>query len=97
MRIVWSPTAVADLVRLRAYIAEHDPAAASRDAGALLEAVEKLRGFPAMGRPGRLPETREKVVPGTPFIIPYRVGEGGLEIIAVMHAARKWPERPDDM
>ena len=97
MRVVWSPTAVADLVRLRAYIAEHDPSAASRIAVTLLQAVEKLRGFPAMGRPGRLPETRELVVPGTPFVIPYRVGEGGLEIIAVMHGARKWPENPDGL
>ena len=44
-----------------------------------------------MGRPGRVPHTRELVVSGTPFIIPYTVTERGIEIIAVLHGSQIWP------
>lgn len=91
MNIVWSPGAVSDLKHLRAYIAQHNPATAAETAKAILEGVESLRRFPEMGRPGRLPHTRELVVSGKPFIIPYTVTERRIEIIAVLHGARKWP------
>jgi plasmid stabilization system protein ParE len=50
VKLVYSEQAVADLVRLRAFIAEHDPSAASRIAGELIERMAHLRTFPAMGR-----------------------------------------------
>ncbi len=46
-----------------------------------------------MGRAGRVPGTRELLIPGTPYIIPYRVRAGAVEILRVFHAARRWPER----
>lgn len=91
MKIVWSPIARDDLAQLRTFIAETDPRAAGSIAGAILDSVERLRAFPAMGRPGRLAGTRELVMPGTPFVIPYRVTRGTVEIIAVLHGARRWP------
>ena len=91
MNIVWSPGAVEDLKSLRAYIAQHNPAADAETARAILKGVENLRRFPAMGRPGRVPHTRELVVSGTPFIIPYTVTERGIEIIAVLHGSQIWP------
>ena len=51
-----------------------------------------LPPFPAQGRPGRLPQTRELVVSGTPYFIPYRINDDRLQIIAVIHGARQWPE-----
>jgi toxin ParE1/3/4 len=54
--------------------------------------TKRLADYPASGRPGRWPNTRELVVPGTPFMLPYCVKDDELWIIAVMHAARKWPE-----
>jgi len=92
MTIVWSDRAVADLRALRAYIAEFDPHAAARIAARIVAAVEHLAALPDMGRPGRVPGTRELVVTGTPLIVPYRVSVGRIEIIAVIHGARKWPE-----
>ncbi len=91
MRIVWSRDAVRDMRALRAYIAEHDPAAAAGTAARILDAVERLREFPGMSRAGRKPHTRELVVQGTPYVVPYMVGKGRIEIIAVIHGARKWP------
>ena len=91
MTILWSPTAVGDLVQIRRTIADNNPPTARAIAEPILASVETLRDFPNMGRAGRLADTRELVVPGTPFIIPYRVTARGVEIIAVLHGARQWP------
>lgn len=50
MRLLYSAAAIADLGRLRAFIAEHDPAASLRIVNALIERIESLSHFPAMGR-----------------------------------------------
>jgi toxin ParE1/3/4 len=91
--IVWSPRAVEHLVHLREYIACDNPNAAHRIASALLEAVERLATLPNLGRPGRVTGTRELVVPGTPYIIPYRLRGDRLEVVAVFHARQKWPKQ----
>ncbi len=44
-----------------------------------------------MGRAGRVPGTRELVISGTPYIVPYRVRGGAVEVLRVFHAARRWP------
>ena len=92
MKTVWSAQAIDDLVALRRYIRDFNPAAAADTAQRIVEAVETLEDHPHMGRAGRLPNTREWVVQGTPFIIPYRVSDERREIIAVIHGARKWPK-----
>lgn len=91
MIIIWSPTARAHLRHARAFIAQDNPCAAAMTAKRILNAVERLKQFPASGRPGLLPHTRELVVPGTPFFIPYRVKGESVEILGVIHGARKWP------
>ncbi len=58
----------------------------------LEEAVSHLATQPGMGRPGRVDGTREFVVAGTPYIIPYRVRGETVELLAVMHGARRWPD-----
>jgi addiction module RelE/StbE family toxin len=95
MKVIWSPTAIDDLTHLRSYIAQDNPAAAEV-ANTILAAIENLRRFPSIGRPGRIPETRELVVPGTPLILPYTVTARGIEIIAVLHGAQKWPRESQD-
>lgn len=91
MRIKWLRTALATLDAEGEYIARDNPVAASCVATLIVEAVERLRDFPASGRPGRVPGTRELVIPGTPYIVPYRVRGDSLEILRVFHAARRWP------
>jgi toxin ParE1/3/4 len=44
--------------------------------------------FPNIGRPGRIPDTRELVVVDTHFIVPYRVRDAEIEILSVFHGAR---------
>jgi toxin ParE1/3/4 len=91
--VVWSPRAIGHLTALRDYIANDNPTAANRIGTLLLAAVERLAELPNLGRPGRIAGTRELVVPGTPFVIPYRLRGDRLEIIAVFHGRQKWPPR----
>jgi toxin ParE1/3/4 len=91
--VVWSPRAIGHLADLRAYIAREHPDAATRTATTLLAAVDRLAALPNLGRPGRVAGTRELVVPGTRYIIPYRLRGERLEIIAVFHGRQRWPKR----
>ena len=45
-----------------------------------------------MGRPGRVPGTRELVIPRTPFIVPYRLVGNAIHVLRIFDAARQWPE-----
>jgi toxin ParE1/3/4 len=93
MTPVWSPEAIDDLAALRAYIEQDDPAAAQRAALHILQNVETLLPkSPEMGRPGRVPGTRELVIPRTPFIVPYRLAGNTIQILRVFHGAHRWPE-----
>jgi toxin ParE1/3/4 len=92
MILIWSPTARTHLRHTEVFIAEDDPRAAARTAERIIDSVEQLIVFPASGRPGKLPHTRELVVPGTPYFLPYRVKGNVIEILGVIHGARKWPE-----
>ncbi len=93
MRVRWLRRALANLEAEAEYIARDKPAAASRMVAAIQRAVERLADYPASGRPGRVPGTRELVVPGTPYVIPYRVRGQSVEVLRVFHAARKWPSK----
>ena len=94
MRIVWSPEAIGDLLALRAYIAEDDPAAARRVAERIVSLVETLLADnPAIGRPGRVSGTRELVVTRTHYVVPYRVKDATIQVLRVYHGARRWPDR----
>ena len=93
MTVVWSPRAISHLADLRDHIARDNPDAAGRVAMALLAAVERLAEFPNLGRPGRVSGTRELVVPGTPYVIPYRLRGDRLEVIAVFRERQRWPKR----
>lgn len=93
MKVAWTAQAVRDLHSVRLFIAEDDPRAAARVAKRILNGTGKLTDFPAIGRPGKLPHTRESVIPGTPYFLPYRVKGDVVQILAVIHAARKWPQK----
>ena len=93
MNPIWSPEAIADLAALRAYIAQDDPSAAQRVALQIIRNVETLLPrSPQMGRPGRVPGTRELVIPKTPYIVPYRLVDNTIQVLRVFHGARRWPE-----
>ena len=91
VKIAWTAEAIADLVSLRSYIATEKPKAASAVAERILETVRLLAKTPAIGRPGRVPQTRELLIRGTPFFVSYRLAGRVVQILRVMHFARQWP------
>jgi toxin ParE1/3/4 len=91
LRIRWTRPALADLEAIGDFIARDNPAAARRIVVGLVASVDALRDYPNLGRPGRLTGTRELVVSGTPYVVPYRVLGDDVQILAVFHGARRWP------
>lgn len=92
MIVRWLEDAVQDLQALRDYIAAENPTAANHVAKRILHCVDLLSSQPGIGRQGRVPHTRELIISGTPFIIPYRVKNNAIEILRVLHSAMQWPE-----
>ncbi|HSS51841.1 MAG TPA: type II toxin-antitoxin system RelE/ParE family toxin [Thermoanaerobaculia bacterium] len=93
MRVRWTRRALRSLDSIAEHIAKDRPMAAERIVERIYDSVVHLPRFPEIGRPGRVPGTRELIVSGTPFIIPYRIRRDDIEVITVLHAARKWPDR----
>lgn len=94
MRLRWARLAENDLDEVGEYIALDNSAAAARVVLETIEEVETLLSkHPAIGRPGRVAGTRELVIRGLPYVVPYRVRGGDIEILRVLHAARRWPDR----
>lgn len=93
MTLQWTPRAVQHLRSLWDYISHENPSAADQTLQRVIRATERLAQFPESGREGRVDGTRELVVPGTPFVVAYRVRRGRVAILAVFHAARRWPAK----
>ena len=93
MQIKWVTIALDDLKEAIDHIAQDKPEAAQRVADKIWKATQNLKSNPEIGRPGRVLNTRELVVSDTPFIVPYRVKGKVIQILRVLHGARKWPKR----
>ena len=93
MRVRWLRRALRNLDEEAEYIARDNPQAAARIVERIATSVDRLANHPASGRAGRVPGTRELVVSGTPYIVPYRVRGDTVEVLRVFHGARKWPKQ----
>ena len=98
MKIEWTPTALADRNAIFDYIEADSPRAAVAVDERIEAAVERLVDFPESGRTGRVEGTRELVMTSAPYVLPYRILDGTVRILRVLHSARLWPEKfPDDV
>ncbi|WP_281783101.1 type II toxin-antitoxin system RelE/ParE family toxin [Sinimarinibacterium flocculans] len=93
MQVRWLSRALRNLGEEADHIAQDDPAAAARMVVLIEDAVAMLADHPGLGRPGRVPGTRELVVPGTPYLVPYRVRGQHVDILRVFHGRRRWPSQ----
>jgi toxin ParE1/3/4 len=93
VRVRWLLAALQNLDEEAEYIARDNAAAAARVVTSIEESVRHLASHLAMGRPGRIPGTRELVVPNSPYVVPYRVRGDAVEILRVFHGKRKWPRK----
>ena len=88
MKVRWLLAAADDLDHVHAFISLDNPTAAEAEVQRVLEAVGRLGVHPAMGQPGRVAGPRELVVP--PYVVAYRVKAGAVQVLRVLHAARKF-------
>jgi addiction module RelE/StbE family toxin len=89
MIIRYKRRALCDIERIHDYIAEHDALAAKSVVRRIEHSISRLALLPLSGRPGVVVGTRIVVVPGLPYVAIYRVRDEAVEIITVLHTARR--------
>ena len=93
LEVVWLRKALLNLDEEATYIAQDNAQAAQQLVTRIVHAVDLLRHQPGLGRPGRVPGTRELPVANTRYLIPYRVRGRRIEILRIFHTARKPPSQ----
>lgn len=93
MRVEWLTKALRNLDAEAEYIAADDPDAARLVVERITSAVAMLAKQPNLGRPGRVPNTRELVVLQARYLVPYRVRGDTVQILRVFHTSRRLPKR----
>ena len=92
MRVQWSEPALSDLHNISTYLeAASSLPTANRITRAIYESVQSLKVLPNRGRPGRLSDTRELLIPKLPYIVVYRVLPDSVSIARILHGAQQWP------
>lgn len=93
VKIIWAKSARQDLKEIETYIAEDNQTAAYDTILKIIDKVETLLTIgTSIGRAGRIIGTRELVIQKTPYIVIYSVLETNINILRVIHEARKWTD-----
>ena len=90
MRLEWSQLALQDIADAEEFLTDRSSLIAQQIAERVRQRTELLQDQPLLGRPGRVPGTRELVIVGTPFIAVYQVRRDALVITRLLHHARRW-------
>jgi len=91
MRVRWTLAALNDLDEAVGYIAIDDKDTARDIAIAIKSAAKSLAKLPNRGRPGLVEGARELLVPNLPYFFVFLIQNEQVEILRLMHFARKWP------
>ena len=94
-KVLWAESALDDFKWQIAFIANENPPAAYRVRARVKEVAADL-GEMAIGRPGRVAGTYEKVLSDLPYIlvyalVPEKSGEN-VTILRVIHTSQDWPK-----
>lgn len=90
-KLRWSARAKRRLRDIAGFIAQSDPGRAQRTVERIGKAAVELT-ISAIGRPGRVPNTFEKRVLRSPYLLVYSLKTGSVFIIDIVHGARDWPD-----
>jgi toxin ParE1/3/4 len=88
VKLRWTLPAVEQLHEIFDYIADDNPGAALRTVERIRLSIRQASRMPYTGRMGRVSGTREVIVPGTSYIVAYRVLDDAIHVLAVLHGAR---------
>ena len=89
MRLIrWATEAADQFEAAVRHIQQDNPTAGRNVAQAVIDRIEQLATFPALGRPGEVKGTRELISP--PYVVVYRSTEEIVEILHIWHGAQDW-------
>lgn len=94
MNLRWLDGAIRNRYEQLDYLAKENPDAAVRMDQCIERDTERLLKHPLLGREGRVAGTRELVVSHSPFIVVYRMKKRRIEILRILHGARRSPPAP---
>lgn len=95
MTVHWTATAVAHLQAIRDYIARNSPGYAQALVDRITRRTETLAAIPLLG--AEVPEYADESIREVlehPYRIIYRATSEQIEILAVVHGARRLPRLP---
>lgn len=93
MKIIWTRRALREIDEISAYVAGGNRSVASALVSMIETRTQGLAVHPDIGRPGREHGTRELALAGAPYMLPYRVRDGRIEILTVLHTSRAFPDK----
>ena len=93
MRLRWKCSALADLGEIAAYIAKENSEAARKVISEVRKQTQVLSSQPQIGRRGRVSDTYELVITRYPYIVTYEITGESLDVLAVVHMSKLWPEK----
>ncbi|HHK73544.1 MAG TPA: type II toxin-antitoxin system RelE/ParE family toxin [Rhizobiales bacterium] len=93
MKLRYTQQARRDLDSLYHYVAREDPNAAQGVVERMAAMIDHLPEHPALGLRGRMAEVLELVIPNLPFVVVYEVSKKHIDILAIIHKSRRWPDR----
>jgi addiction module RelE/StbE family toxin len=88
MKLRYKVRALRDLEEIHGYISQFDTVAAAAVVRRIERSIDRLLILPMSGRPS-VKGTRLLVVPGLPYVVVHRVAGDLIDIIAVLHTARR--------
>lgn len=92
MQIKWLLRALRNLEQTYNYILKDNSQSAREVILRIQSAASQLESYPLMGRLGRVEGTRELVIANTPYILIYRVELESVEILRVLHTAKRYSD-----
>lgn len=90
MKLVWTAQAVEDRGTIYDYIDAENPRAAAELDEQFMLTASRLLTHPEIGRPGRIPGTRELIAHQRYFLL-YEIAGDTVSVLAVVHTSRRWP------
>lgn len=89
MRLLYKRRALRHLAAIHQHIERDNPTAADSVVERINRSIGRLEVLPHSTRRGPRPGTHLLPVPGLPYIVVHRVRGDTVEIIAVLHTARR--------
>ena len=90
MKVVWTPEAEQDRDDIWLHIAADNIRAAARLDELFSDAAARLADHPKLGRPGKIPGTRE-LIPHESYRLVYELDGETVWVLTLVHTARQWP------